>query len=163
MFKNKKMLECIKEERLKLEKEKEELLFIKECLNNDSPKIDISDLYIWHDKGIYYIVRLDVTYIKGRTFGGVGKIAYGYDSILTDIFTNRIIYQKTATEKINNKQYIRGNSLEDGYFAYFYPIHEADRNLLAYTNKQVPLYILQQLYYRLNRIDVNAKILKKEK
>ena len=61
------------------------------------------------------------------------------------------------------KQYIRGNSLEDGYFAYFYPIHEVDRNLLAYINKQVPLYILQQLYYRLNRIDVNAKILKKEK
>ena len=63
------------------------------------PKIDISNVYIWHDKDIYYIVKSDVTNCVGRNFGGVGKM--------------------------------------------------------------VPMYVLQQLYYRLNRINVNAKILKK--
>ena len=69
--------------------------------------------------------------------------------------------KKTSTEKINNKQYMRENTLKDSYYAYFYPIYEADRNILAYTNRLVPLYVLQQLYYRLNKIYVDAKILKK--
>ena len=56
---------------------------------------------------------------------------------------------------------MRENTLKDSYYAYFYPIYEADRNILAYTNRLVPLYVLQQLYYRLNKIYVDAKILKK--
>ena len=28
---------------------------------------------------------------------------------------------------------------------------------------EVPLYVLQQLYYKLNNVDINAYILKKEK
>mgnify|MGYP003469152936 CR=1 FL=1 len=31
-------------------------------------------------------------------------------------------------------------------------------NLLAYLDKKVPLYVLQNLYYKLNNIDINSKI-----
>lgn len=163
MIGNKKALRQIQEEREQLELEKQELLFIKEQLEDTSPKVDISNLYIWKDKGIYSIVRLDVSDCRGRAWGGVGKMVDGYQSTLTDIFTNKVIYEKTSVEKINNKEYISGNTLENSYYAYFYPIHCADRNLLAYTDKIVPLYVLQQLYYKLNNVDLNAKVLKKEK
>lgn len=100
MFKNKKRLKELEDTRLELEKEKQELLFIKEQLDNTMPKIDISNVYVWYDNDIYS-------------------------------------------------------------YAYLSPIYAVDRNILAYTDKMVPMYVLQQLYYKLNNVDVNAKILKK--
>lgn len=163
MFGNKKILKQIEEAKQQLEAEKQELLFIKEQLEDSTPKVDISNIYVWQDKGLYSIVRLNVQKIHGKTWGGIGKETDGYLSTLTDIFTNNIVYQKSATEKINRKQYISGKTLDEGYYAYFIPLHDIDRNLLAYANKKVPLYVLQQLYYRLNNVDVNAYVLKKEK
>ena len=159
MFKRKK----IQKEIEKLELEKKELLFIKEQLDVSTPKIDISNIYVWKDKGLCSIVRLDVQKFCGRNWGGAGKEVDGYFSTLTDVFSNNIVYQKSSTEIIQRKQYISGKTLSDGYYAFLLPLHEADNNLLAYANKQVPLYVLQQLFYRLNNVDANAHELKKQK
>ena len=163
MFRKKKILKEIQEEREQLEKEKQELLFIKYQLEDTTEKVDISDLYIWENNGLYSIVRLNVTDFSGRNWSGLGRLVNGYRSTLTDIFTNKVIYEKTSTEKICTEERILSNHVGEGYYAYLTPIYSADRNLLAYIDKMVPLYVLQQLYYKLNNVDVNAKILKKEK
>lgn len=163
MFGNKKVLKEIEEAKQQLEAQKQELLFIKEQLEDSTPKVDISNIYVWKDNDLYSIVRLDVQKIHGRNWSGAGVETDGYLSTLIDIFTNNIVYQNRSTEKISRKQYILGKTLDEGRYGYFIPLHDVDRNLLAYINKKVPLYVLQQLYYRLNNVGVNAYVLKKEK
>lgn len=163
MFRNKKILLEIKEQREILEQEKQELLFIKEQLENSQDKIDVSNIYVWENGGVYSIVRLEVTKIRGRNFSGYGKLVDGYHSTLTDIFSNQVIFQKDSECKIKSEELIRTDSIETSYFARLYSLYEVDKNLLAYTDKKVPLYVLQKLYYKLNNVDTNAYILKKEK
>jgi len=162
MFGIKKRLKEIEEAKYQLEKEKNELLFIKNELNDSTPKIDVSNIYVWHDKGIYNIVRLNINEVHGRNLGGYGKMVNGYHSTLTDIFTNNIVYEKCSQDKISNKELVSERNLnQESYYAYLFPIHDIDRDLLAYTDKKVPLYVLQQLYYRMNNVDVNSYVLTK--
>lgn len=162
MFESKKRLKLIEEARQQLETEKQELLFIKEQLEDSTPKIDISDLYVWEENGLYSIVRLNVLNIRGVTWSGLGVERNGFESTLTDIFTNEITYKKCATKLITSKQWVNhGNSYTEGYYAFLTPIYKVDKNILAYTDKKVPLYVLQQLYYKLNNVDVTAYVLKK--
>lgn len=159
MFGNKKKMEQLKKE---LEQEKQQLLLIKEQLEDTSPKIDIYDVYIWENKGIYNIVKLYIQNIRGNTWRGFGPVKNGYESTLVDIFSNHTVYQKSSTMKIEKEEYVAGETLAEGYYAHLIPICEIEPNLLAYADKKVPLYVLQQLYYNLNKVDVNASILKKE-
>jgi len=161
MFRHKKRLKELEDARLELEKEKQELLFIKEQLDNTMSKMDISNVYVWYDNDVYSIVRLEVENIQGRACRGHGKRVNGYRSTLIDIFTNDVLYQKCSVDKIGSRELILNESLTDNHYAYLSPIYTVDRNILAYTDKMVPMYVLQQLYYKLNNVDVNAKILKK--
>lgn len=170
MFANKKKLKEIEEMKQELlflkqelKREKQELLFIKEQLEDSTPKIDISNVYVWEDKGVYSIVKLDIQKIRGINLFHLGQEVDGYESTLIDIFSNNVIYQKDSMSKIKREEYITGERLGKGHTAYLIPICEVDKNLLAYTDKKVPLYVLQQLYYKLNNVDVNAYTLKKEK
>ncbi|MBQ3020689.1 MAG: hypothetical protein IJD92_00515 [Bacilli bacterium] len=160
-------MECLKRKKLqdietarkKLEEEKQELLFIKEYLEDKSPKIDISNIYVWEDAGVYSIVQLEVQKIRGKDW--IGIETDGYLSTLIDIFTNNVVYQKSNLEKIKRKEFISGENLYDGYYAHLISLYEVDRNLLAYADKKVPLYVLQKLYYRLNNVDLKSYALKK--
>lgn len=163
MFKTKKELKQLEEVRKQLENEKQELLFIKEQLGNSTPKVDTSNIYIWEDNGLYSIVKLNVTKYRGYNWGGLGKEVDGYHSTLTNIFTNEVIFEKNSMNKIESEELIRKDSLENSYFAHFFPIYAADRSILAYADKKVPMYVLQQLYYKLNNVNVNAQVLKKTK
>lgn len=156
MFRNKKRLQ-------EIEKEKQELLFIKQQLEDITPKVDISNIYVWQAKGIYNIVKLDIQRIRGIGAFTGGKEVDGYESTLVDIFSNNVIYQKVSMEKIKRVEYIAGERREKGYEAILMPLHEIDKNILAYTDKKVPLYVLQQLYYKINNIDINTYTLKREK
>lgn len=94
----------------------------------------------------------------------MGEYIEGYSSTLTDIFTNEVIYQKNSANMIERREKkINYKNPSDSYYAKFFPLFGADKNLLAYTDKKVPLYVIQQLYYRLNNVDVNAPVLKKIK
>ena len=157
MFGSKKEIE---ENLKKIEKEKHELLFIKEILENSLPKIDVTDLYVWEENGIYSIVKLEVKNIIAKDCFDI--LNNGFESTLIDIFTNKIVYKKTAIDKINRKQFIAGETLYEGHYAYLYPLYDADRNILAFVDKMVPQYVLQQLYYKLNNIDVNVYKLEKK-
>lgn len=157
MFSKKRLIE-IKEKEEYLEKLKSELLFIKQNLEDMTPKIDISDLYIWSENGLNSIVRLNVKKIHGRTIFGDED---GYESTLVDIFSNKIIYTKSSVDLITSKQWVDKSSKE-GYYAYLTPLYKIDNNILVYADKKAPLYALQQLYYRLNNIDVK-KIMTKNK
>lgn len=143
------------------ENKKQELLFIKEQLDDSTPKIDISNVYVWKTQHLYSIVKLEIKKIHGITF--LGKEADGYQSTLIDIFSNNIIYQKNSIKPIQKEEYFSDNVLENTHHAFLLPLHEVDKNILAYANKKVPLYVLQQLYYKLNNVDINAYVLKKEK
>lgn len=66
-------------------------------------------------------------------------------------------------DKIKSEELIKKGLLEDSYFAHFFPIYAADRNILAYADKKVPMYVLQQLYYKMNNVNAKAHILKKNK
>lgn len=105
---------------------------------------------------------MNVLNIRGVTWSGLGVERNGFESTLTDIFTNEIIYKKCATKLITSKQWVNhGNSYIEGYYAFLTPIYKVDKNILAYTDKKVPLYVLQQLYYKLNNVEVTAYVLKK--
>ena len=158
MFGSKKRLMEIKEARNELENEKKELLFIKKLLEDQTPKIDISNVFVWYDNGLYSLVRLEVKKIKGKNC--FGNIEDGYESNLIDIFSNCLVYRKTAVDTINSKEYV--STGEGGRYANLYPIHKFYTDILVYADKKVPLYVLQQLYYRLNNVDVNVYKLEKK-
>lgn len=42
------------------ENKKQELLFIKEQLDDSTPKIDISNVYVWKTQHLYSIVKLEI-------------------------------------------------------------------------------------------------------
>lgn len=160
MFKNK--LRDVEKKLEKLEKEKQELLFIKNQLDEVTPKIDISDVFIWKDRGIHYIVRISINSIYESECNGIMIRYEEHDSTLTDIFSNQVIYHKKSRDYIKSEEAIHiSDSSKNVRYAYCNPIYEYEPALLAYPNKLVPLYVLQRLLYRLNNVDVNASILKK--
>ena len=131
MFRNKKVLKQIIEERKKLETLKNELLFIKENLEDTTPKVDISDLYVWEEDGLFSIVKLNIESIHWTTWYGKRD---GFKSTLVDIFTNKILYTKQSIELINSEQWVnQDNSILNGHYAYLTPIYKFDNNILAYT------------------------------
>lgn len=152
MFESKKKLQ-------RIEREKQELLFIKQQLEDSTPKIDISNVYVWKYYDVYSIVRLDVQPFRGINFWG--KEVDAYQSTLIDIFSSRIVYQKKSMDTIQQNEWVSGTTWKDGSFAELLPLHKCDRSILAYADKKVPVYVLQQLYYRLNHVDVKPYMLKK--
>lgn len=153
-------LEEIKAEKALLIKEKEELLNIKQMMENtqNPDRIDISDVYVWRFDGIYSLVRLKEEKKPGTN--AFGAEVEGYESTLTDIFTNKIIYKKFSTNKIDVHEIVE---IKDGqtFQAFFKSIYYYDRNLLVYVDKKVPKYVLHQLYYKLNNIDISELVINK--
>ena len=148
-----------------IKQEKEELEKIKEILEDTNPKIDISNVYVLEKKGIYYLVYKQVQPIVGRSLSGIGPLSKGYSSKLIDIFDNQIVYEKSSIRELEKKELLQEipGDRSTYYYIYIIPIIELEPNLLVYIDKKVPLYVLIQLYYKLNKVNVNAKVLKKEK
>lgn len=165
MFGKKKQSREIENKLLEIKREKEELLKIKELLEDTTPKVDISNVYIWECDGISSIVRYYVKPIVGRSLGGAGAIRNGFESTLVDIFSEQIVYKKCSIELIKERELVK--DLTGKYtnsYARFNHILEFDKRLLVYPDKRVPKYILQQDYYALNYIDITkSKILNKGK
>lgn len=164
MFKRKKQILEVENKLQDIKRETEELLKIKAMLDDKSQKVDINNLYVWENKGIYYIVKMEVNSITGRCLSRKGPRRNGLESILIDIFTNKVIYQKCSISPIKSHELI---TIEDdiafgekNYYARFYPICEIEKDLLIYVDKKVPLYVLQQLYYKLNDIDITKNKIK---
>lgn len=157
----KKQLEELKESIIK---EKRELLNLKEIMENNHPKININHVYVFEEYGKYYIVKYIATKIRARLLGGRGPLADGYESKLIDIFTNKPVYIKTAKTTIQRKETVFENEeLTKYHYANVTPICEIEPNLLAYLNKEVPLYVLQKIYYRLNNIDISSDLFNRPK
>lgn len=158
MFKNNKLLQQLEKEKEEIIKEKNELLRIKQIMEENTPKININEVYDFYLDGYHTFVKQEVINITGKTLGGAPT--KGYQITLRNIFDNTIVYEASQKSKLNRKEYIEFyiRNSNDKY-AYIIPIHELDKNLLAYTDKQVPQYVLQQLYYRLNNVDINSPLL----
>lgn len=148
-----------------IKREKEELLKIKELLEDTTPKVDISNVYVWECDGISSIVRYYVKPMVGRALGGAGPIRNGFESTLIDIFSEQSIYKKYSTDLIKERELVK--DLTGRYtnkYARFNHILDVDKRLLVYPDKRVPKYILQQDYYLLNNIDITkSKVLEKGK
>ena len=165
MFSKKKQVREIENNLLEIKREKEELLKIKELLEDTTPKVDISNVYVWECDGISNIVRYYVKPVVGRALDGVGPIRNGFESILIDIFSEQPIYKKCSTELIKERELVK--DLTGKYtnkYARLNHILEVDKRLLVFPDKRVPKYILLQDYYALNNIDITkSKILSKGK
>ena len=167
MFNKKRELEKIRLAREALEtekqlllKEKEELLFIKNKLNDISPKIDISNVYVFREFGISYIVNLYIEHFDYQT--RFNKKIKGYKTTLINIFDNIIFNQKKSTYELFREENIFDDDNKSHPIT-CYPIYEVEPSLLAYTDKKVPMYVLEQIYYRLNNINVNSpNLIKKQ-
>jgi len=154
---NKKVLEQIK-------KEKEELLEIKRILEDNSEKVNITNVFLFERLGNYNFVELRSEKISGITNRSEGKIVEGYHSELIDIFSGVIVYEKNNVAPIQREEFI-SDRYGDCYKAYLNPITMADKNLLKYVDNMVPKVVLQRLFYKVNNVDItnNTKILSKNK
>lgn len=144
----KKRLKELEIKKQEIEKEKQELLKIKEMLEEETPKIDITNVYSAKINGIKYFVRSSTDQVTAYS-PFFGKNVPANHLVLCDIFSDNIVYDKTSTDSI--KKLGEDVSLQRIY-------HE-DINLLAYIDYQVPTYVLQQLYYKLNGIDLSSQTL----
>lgn len=152
-------LEQIIEEKEALKKEREQLAKIQEIMKNTNniETIDISNVYVWRKKNIYYLV--DLKEEKAIEKGNSEMEYHGYKITLTDIFSEKIIYEKFSSYKIERMQEVV--ELGEVFNTYLTPICEREHDLLVYADKKVPKYILLQLYYNLNNIDLTEPTLKK--
>ena len=172
MFKNKKrLLEVeleqqkaeIRREKAEISREKAELQFIKEQLEDTSPKVDITYVHVFQKYGINYLATLYIEPISGTNW--MNQPTKGYHSYLVDIFSNEVLFDQNNINPLHRKETIYANPLHssESYDITCTPICEVVPELLAYPNKQVPAYVLQQVYYKLNSVNVNSKTLRKEK
>lgn len=157
--------EKLKQTIIEVRKEREQLEFIKSLLEDNSPKIDISNVYVFKNNKIKYLVRYEIT--DGRVEVPLEKVDRNerYQSNLRNILNNKIVYKTFQKGILKRKIYIESSSLYnlkgEEYNAKLTPILEVDPNLLAYTDGLVPKYLLEQLSYKLNHVEVNAPVLQK--
>ena len=77
----------------------------------------------------------------------LGTKKVGHTGTLDPIATGVLVVPIGRALKISElltaerKEYIRGKTLKDGYYAFLIPLHEVDNNILAYVDKKVPLWI----------------------
>jgi len=139
--------------RSKSERQKQELLKLKRIMENKFPKIDITNVYVFKENDISYIVAAVIK--KG--------FKNYYELEFIDIFSKKTIFRKCSRDLnrlIKRKEEIYDDKqYRKSHFAFICPVHEKDRSLLAYADGQVPLYILQRLYYKLNKVDLQNPIL----
>ena len=150
-------LEQIIKEKEALQKEKEQLLKIKEMMENTNyvDTIDISNVYVWRKGDVCYFVELKEEKITKKIHQELELSSY--NQTLTDIFSKKIIYE--TSNKI--ERFFEIEELGVVYRTYLTPICEREHNLLIYADKKVPKYVLLQLYYNLNGIDLTEPTLKK--
>lgn len=157
--------EHLKRTIIEVRKEREQLEYIKSLMEEDSPKINISNVYVFKNNNIKYIVKYEIRK-DGRTVNlkEVNPNNFYY-SRLIDIFSNQIIYEEfdkgILKEDFYIKKYNQYNSKDNDYIAKLIPILEVEPNLLVYSDRNVPIYILERLNYKINNIDVKAPILQK--
>ncbi len=138
--KRRRQLEKIKEEIIK---EKKELEKIKEILEEKEEKIDISKVQVFTYGKISYLVNLEK---KDNFF------------YLTDIFSQIIIFKFEFSDiKSNRKIYMGLNEEFNGEnnYAYLTPIIEMIPDLLLYSDRMVPSYVLRQQLWRMNGIKIS--------
>lgn len=150
MFNNKRKLKKIAEEkrelenlRKEIERQKQELLKIKEILDENSTKIDITNVYMLTLNNVKYFVRINSKKIIAYS-PFFEKNIPANNIQLYDIFSNNCIFEKTSLDSfekiINNIKLKR--------------IWEVNKSLLIYIDKMVPDYVLHQLFCNLNNIDL---------
>lgn len=153
-----------KEELIKLleeiKKEKNDFLKMQEAMycSFTDDCIDISNVYVMFCDGIYSLVKLEVQDIVGDT--PFQKKVAGIKSTLIDIFTEQVIYTKSSIEPLNSTETI--SELNELKRVYITPICQKNRKLLLYADKNVPKYVLQKYYYKLNNIDLTELDIEKE-
>jgi len=139
-----------------LEREKQKLLRIQEIFEENTPALDISNIFVFELDGRFYIVKAEVKNFVGVTCWS-SKKREGYHSILTDIFTKKIVFEKQALSSFQREEPVRAYSRRS--FAKITPILEIEPDLLAYFDGKVPLYVLLRLYYKLNNVNLLNPIL----
>ena len=168
MFENKKLLKKIeikqkelKEKEEELKEMKEQLLFIEQNMKDTSSKIDISNVYVWCYNGIYSLVYINEKKIVGEDIART--LRDGYKSTVTDVFSGKVIYEKSSISKIESPEIIFDSFSNMSNYAYIYTLYHFDKDLLAFTDNKVPEYILKQLLFKLNNVDVKKYILNNNK
>ena len=113
MFKNKKRLQQIEKLKEILNKEKEEIITIENELNESMPKINISNLYLVRERGVF---RIGILKLKS-TIDYQGEIEYF--ATMKDLFNNNLIFKKCG--RTEHKEFVFDKSLEETHYVYLEP------------------------------------------
>ena len=162
MFGCKKQLKKIEEEKMQLLLIKEQLLHIKQYLDDNSPKIDISNVCVLFKDDIYYIVK---RYDENITGMWAGVITEGYKTTFVDVFSNNIVYEWKNKSQMNQTAIVGAGEFGCTHICEIkiFSLENYERGVLAFPDKKVPLYVLEQIYYNINGVDLSAPILRKQK
>lgn len=140
--------------------EKELLSHIKKNLDDNSPKIDISNVCVLFKDDVYYIVKRYDEIIT--SFFGNNE---GYKTTFIDIFSNNIVYEWKNKRKMNQTAIAKVGEFGCTHVCEIkvFSLENCERGVLAFPDKKVPLYVLEQIYYNINGVDLSAPILRKKK
>ncbi|MBR1413208.1 MAG: hypothetical protein IJ574_00875 [Bacilli bacterium] len=153
----------------KIQEEKEELRKLYNFLENNYPKTDISNVYVMksNNNNILSIVKIEIIPIKEKK---VFEKIVGYKALVKNVFTGKYIgrlfldieypiYDQIIKGDINyHLREENDYNIDVDMHVQFSPILEVAPELLAYVNNEVPIYVLQKIYYELNNIDINDEI-----
>lgn len=164
MFGRKKQLKKIEDEKQRLLLLKEQLSHIKEYLDDNSPRVDISNVCVLFKDDVYYIVKRYDENITGMC-ASVGRNIQGYKTTFIDIFSNNIVYEWKNQRKMNQTALVGVGEFGCTHVCEvrIFSLENCERGVLAFPDKKVPLYVLEQIYYNINGVNLSAPILRKKK
>ena len=126
-----------------IRQEKNELNKLKDLMDNEAKLIDITTVYIVEIDNIKHLAYLEMPMAKACRF--------------KDIFSNEDVWRGLGSnlDEALDRSHSKPTSVAR--------LKEVEPTVLAYPNNLVPDYVLKQIYYSLNNVDLNNPILKKEK
>lgn len=99
--------EKLKQTIIDVRKEREQLEFIKSLLEEDnSPKIDISNVYVFENNKIKYLVRYEITYANVDVPLEKVDCNEWYQSSLRNILNSKIVYKNFQKGILQRNIYI---------------------------------------------------------
>lgn len=124
-----------------IRQEKNELKNIRSLMDEEASLIDITTVYIVEIDNIKYLAYLEKPLSKVCLF--------------KDIFSNEDIWKGIGSnlDEALNRSHSKPTSVAR--------LKDVEPVVLAYPNNLVPDYVLKQIYYSLNNVDLNNPILKK--
>lgn len=140
------ILDIIDKRLYEIKLEKEELNKLRNLMDEEANYIDIKDVYVVQVNNIKYIARLERPHKMLHRF--------------VDVFNYVEVWSQVGS---TFDDAVRRHNIHYDEPLNYQNIKEIEPALLAYPDNLVPDYVLKQVFYIQNDVDLNSPVLKKEK